>query len=451
MVGPATLRLFGVLHMDSLDKVTGELEPYVAESDAVFIEYPETKPGVWTYLQLVARAPVVFVGNMLVGLLLHYPLYVLFNRDILPTELVAAKRLQEEYDRPLHAIDEHPVFALSSAGPKTILWNWSVLAVVLWLDPVTALVTAAVSTASVVVPGIVRRAGQRSLAVVIFVAGYGLSWWTVFVGLYSLWLVLVGVLVWMVLVVRTVGHRNDVMLDRVTSISAVEGYDEPVLITGRSHLGGLAREAGERGLDVVAAHVSMWRDEGVTHDNVVPEALPEIGTNGDADDRTPALGSERAVLGRRLGAIGVDAVLVGVLASLGLVPASMLLAGLGGGGWSTVPASIALSGVASTVSYWALFEGASGRTVGKRQVGLAVADGDAEPISPTAAVVRNLVRPVDALLLYLPGVFTIFLSKRSQRLGDLLAGTVVGKRSTDEVVDPHPRSTASDGAAGTTG
>ena len=42
-----------------------------------------------------------------------------------------------------------------------------------------------------------------------------------------------------------------------------------------------------------------------------------------------------------------------------------------------------------------------------------------------ACLLRNLVRPVDFLIFYFVGFVTMALTKRRQRLGDLLAGTEV--------------------------
>lgn len=49
-----------------------------------------------------------------------------------------------------------------------------------------------------------------------------------------------------------------------------------------------------------------------------------------------------------------------------------------------------------------------------------------QPITPYAAILRNLLRIVDQLPgIYAVGVLSIFLTARNQRLGDLAAGTVV--------------------------
>jgi uncharacterized RDD family membrane protein YckC len=83
--------------------------------------------------------------------------------------------------------------------------------------------------------------------------------------------------------------------------------------------------------------------------------------------------------------------------------------------------------LASWVAYFVLLEWLwNGQTIGKRRAGLRVIGPDGEPARFTAVLIRNLVRLVDFLpFWYALGVVTIFLTPRSQRLGDLAAGTYV--------------------------
>jgi uncharacterized RDD family membrane protein YckC len=67
-----------------------------------------------------------------------------------------------------------------------------------------------------------------------------------------------------------------------------------------------------------------------------------------------------------------------------------------------------------------------GRTIGKRAMGLRVIQDNGRPLSFLAAVVRNLLRVIDALpMLYVVGALVSFLHPHDKRLGDLAAGTVV--------------------------
>lgn len=78
-------------------------------------------------------------------------------------------------------------------------------------------------------------------------------------------------------------------------------------------------------------------------------------------------------------------------------------------------------------SYFVLLEWLwNGQTLGKRIFGLRVISGDGSPARFVPVLVRNLVRIVDFLpAFYGLGLLAIILSSRSQRLGDLAAGTFV--------------------------
>jgi uncharacterized RDD family membrane protein YckC len=66
-----------------------------------------------------------------------------------------------------------------------------------------------------------------------------------------------------------------------------------------------------------------------------------------------------------------------------------------------------------------------GQTPGKRALGLRVVGADGAPVGPAESVVRNALRAVEVPLGYAPGILLVALSPRRQRLGDLVAGTLV--------------------------
>jgi len=69
---------------------------------------------------------------------------------------------------------------------------------------------------------------------------------------------------------------------------------------------------------------------------------------------------------------------------------------------------------------------ASGRTPGKRRIGLRVVLENGGPVTFPASAVRNFLRPIDLLPgTYLVGIASILVSSRNQRLGDHAAGTLV--------------------------
>jgi uncharacterized RDD family membrane protein YckC len=78
-------------------------------------------------------------------------------------------------------------------------------------------------------------------------------------------------------------------------------------------------------------------------------------------------------------------------------------------------------------SYFILLEWLwQGQTVGKRLYGLRVIRDDGAPAGFLAVLIRNLLRPVDFLpAFYGLGLLTIIVTSRSQRFGDIAAGTYV--------------------------
>lgn len=131
---------------------------------------------------------------------------------------------------------------------------------------------------------------------------------------------------------------------------------------------------------------------------------------------------------------GLAAALVATLAALlvdSLLPATAT-------GW----AGTALLAVACwpllAVPYYALSEGLFGATVGKRLLGLSVATrAGARRPGILRALVRALLRPVDALCLGLVGLVVAKSAGDGRRLGDLAAGTVV--RPADAPADEEVR------------
>ncbi len=76
--------------------------------------------------------------------------------------------------------------------------------------------------------------------------------------------------------------------------------------------------------------------------------------------------------------------------------------------------------------YYVICEGFfHGKTVGKNAFGLRVIQAQGHPISFWAAAVRNLMRFVDAFLLYGTAFVSMICNREFRRLGDLVAQTVV--------------------------
>ncbi len=77
--------------------------------------------------------------------------------------------------------------------------------------------------------------------------------------------------------------------------------------------------------------------------------------------------------------------------------------------------------------YFALFEAFwNGQTPGKRMLRLRVIQQSGRPIGLFESMGRNLIRIIDMLPgFYLIGAVCIFATRRQQRLGDMVAGTLV--------------------------
>ncbi|WP_339732412.1 RDD family protein [uncultured Gimesia sp.] len=80
----------------------------------------------------------------------------------------------------------------------------------------------------------------------------------------------------------------------------------------------------------------------------------------------------------------------------------------------------------NTWGYYTISEGFfKGQSIGKHFCGLRVIRDEGYPITFWPALLRNLVRSADAIVFYGIGITSMLLTRRFQRLGDLVAGTVV--------------------------
>lgn len=80
-----------------------------------------------------------------------------------------------------------------------------------------------------------------------------------------------------------------------------------------------------------------------------------------------------------------------------------------------------------------------GQTIGKRLFGLRVIDGHGLRLQFQQIALRNLLRPIDGLpVFYLVGAAAAMTTRKSQRLGDLAASTVVTHEQNADVPDLEP-------------
>ncbi|MSW52611.1 MAG: hypothetical protein F2817_17205, partial [Actinobacteria bacterium] len=112
--------------------------------------------------------------------------------------------------------------------------------------------------------------------------------------------------------------------------------------------------------------------------------------------------------------------LVGLVGAVALVGLSGPLSAE----WTTVIGSI---GAFALIFFydvaWELLN--DGRTPGKSFLGLRVVRDDGRRVDGGSSVLRNLLRLIELPLFYAPGIVLITLTRRHQRIGDLVAGTLV--------------------------
>ena len=136
------------------------------------------------------------------------------------------------------------------------------------------------------------------------------------------------------------------------------------------------------------------------------------------------------VIGRRVLATIIDVVLLGILAGLFSAPGA-LIDGWGSGQFSDAASGVLFSfgGLAALLVYFAYFtimEGRYGQTLGKMALGIKVVrEGDGRAPGTRAAVLRTLMRIVDSIGSYLVAFVVVLVSDKNQRLGDMVAKTLV--------------------------
>jgi uncharacterized RDD family membrane protein YckC len=162
---------------------------------------------------------------------------------------------------------------------------------------------------------------------------------------------------------------------------------------------------------------------------------------------------EKAVLTYRLAGLGsrllahlLDILILVVLilivvVGVGLVVGFSTLGGLDevSGGIGMIVITLAYS--LGPFLYFILFEWLyNGQTIGKKAMGVRVRMADGTPVTFGAALGRNLLRVADLLPgSYFVGLIAMFTNPKSQRIGDLFAGTiVVHERRADPRFHPAP-------------
>lgn len=147
---------------------------------------------------------------------------------------------------------------------------------------------------------------------------------------------------------------------------------------------------------------------------------------------TPPLRIKAAPLNRRLAAGIIDSIVVALMwASLGIGFRQDVTPTAQDYGWL-------VSLVLVTFLYYFILEWIFSATVGKRLLKLVVLDKEGDPCSLGASLKRNLFRFLDWLpLFYVAAIIAILISSDRQRIGDLIARTIV-TRAPEKDANPPP-------------
>lgn len=117
------------------------------------------------------------------------------------------------------------------------------------------------------------------------------------------------------------------------------------------------------------------------------------------------------------------ALVLDVLCIVSSIAAFNWVTGLG----KTPNDALALLAMAAALSYFIIAEWRWGRTLGKWAVGIVVVNKHGLPISLLQSIVRNVLRPLEAIPgpSSLVGAAAILLTRDSQRIGDMMASVYV--------------------------
>lgn len=135
-------------------------------------------------------------------------------------------------------------------------------------------------------------------------------------------------------------------------------------------------------------------------------------------------------VGRRFVALFIDSIIIGVVGSpfatfqhLQTASGSTYRIEYRNGGFFAI--------TALTIIYFTLMEGYLGASAGKFALGIRVVQEDGSKLTWKGAIIRNLLRIIDAIPLYLIGAILVWTSPKRQRLGDRGGNTVVIRKGTN--------------------
>jgi uncharacterized RDD family membrane protein YckC len=135
----------------------------------------------------------------------------------------------------------------------------------------------------------------------------------------------------------------------------------------------------------------------------------------------PAAGFQYQGIGIRAASILVDFIISWIVGML------IILIELNLSQNSMIPLLGGLSWIVFFLVYYVYMEGSRGQTIGKMLTRIKVINEDGGKINMKQALIRNVLRFIDAIAFYLVGAILIWRSGKKQRLGDSIAKTIVVK------------------------
>jgi uncharacterized RDD family membrane protein YckC len=156
--------------------------------------------------------------------------------------------------------------------------------------------------------------------------------------------------------------------------------------------------------------------------------VPVASSAQKAEARPFAGDSPLAGMGDRAIAAVLDSIAIAAIFPLAGMWAAVRWGGVTGNGFqvqgTAAVVAFLIVGIAGFLFWWVL-EGIAGATLGKLMMNVRVRRVDGGSIGFVKSLIRNLLRVIDAIGLYFVGFLIAVLSRRRQRLGDHVAGTVV--------------------------
>jgi uncharacterized RDD family membrane protein YckC len=136
----------------------------------------------------------------------------------------------------------------------------------------------------------------------------------------------------------------------------------------------------------------------------------------------PPLPLDYQGIGIRFASLLIDSIILGII--IGIVGGVI---GIGIAAKGMIPWWLGLIYFIIYIGYFTYLEGSQGQSVGKMITKIKVVREDGKPIDMNQAFIRNILRIIDGLIVYLIGAILIWRSDKKQRLGDSIAKTVVVK------------------------